>query len=922
MSSPLHAARSTPCVRSARRALSCLAALALACASARGQGADESAYYAVDYLTPPDGARLEVGGMAFFPDGRLAVSTRRGPVWMVENALAADPAAARFSLFAEGLQEGLGLCIEGERLFVLQRAELSELVDLDRDGRCDEIRTVANDWGVSGHYHEFAFGLPRDARGNFFISLNVSFGDPQWWHGRSTAPWRGWVLRLSPDGRTTPFASGLRSPCGLGMNAEGDLFATDNQGDWMPACPIFHVVEGGFYGHPASLNWTEEYRAVKRIASDTIPPTTPRRPAAIWIPYDWSRSAGNLVPDPAGKLGPFQGQLFVAELTNGVVLRAQLEKVRGEYQGAVIPFRRGVGSAVRTVFAPDGTLFTGFTDRGWGGQAPGDGIGRIRATGRAPLEIRTVHLVDDGFEVEFTQPLAAAPAPERVRILQYDYDYWWEYGSPARHLTEVSAQRVVLDPDGKRLKLTAAVRPGMCARVRFDGLVSRTGEPLLHDEFAYTVNQLPSGPPCTELVAKQAPPPPPKERSAEGMLELSWPDALDSWKQSGWSAQRSGVAMDPTDRKRLVAHGELESWERSAVLRNEAAGGAEPTDLVSRFEFGDVEAHVDFLLPEGGNSGVYLMGRYEVQLLDSSGKTSLGFGDCGGIYLAWGEGAEWLGRAPMFNAFRGPGQWHGLTVRFRAPRFDASGKKIANARFERVMIDDVLLHENVEVPEPTRGALAEPREVPFGPLRLQGDHGPVAFKNVWVRPLRPSAEAPQSAVADAIALDLGPAAAAGSAESAAWSVPGEGRLEAGAGAPERTLRGAGGVALELTDARFSFEARLGKGLAAAVHLRDGGAGAPGYGLALATAADGEQAGSLLGLAPVRAQLVPEDLWCRFEFEVRDEPGGVRVRSFVNGVLVGDALDPERRRKSGGLRFTGLVGGRLELRNLKLERLGR
>lgn len=885
-----------------------LASCTVAFASAgprQGAAPNEADYYAVDYLTPPNGARIEVGGMDFLPDGRLVVSTRRGQVWIVENALAKDPSDARFSLFAEGLQEGLGLTIVDGRIFVLQRAELSELIDRDRDGRCDEIRRVASDWGVSGHYHEFAFGLPRDKDGNFYISLNVSFGDPQWWHGRSTVPYRGWILKLTPEGKTIPFASGFRSPCGLGMNLAGDLFETDNQGDWMPACPIYHVKEGGFYGHPAALNWTPDYRAANRIASDTIPPTTKRQPAAVWIPYDWARSAGNLaIEDTKGKFGPFGGQFFVAELTNGMVLRTMLEDVRGEYQGAVIPFRRGVGSAVRVSFAPDGTLFCGFTDRGWGGQAPGDGIGRIRPTGRAPMEIEMVRLVDDGFEVEFTQPLRAAPAPESIDLFQYDYDYWWEYGSPARHLTSGSVTSVSLSPDRKIAHLvTSPLKAGMCARVKLGGVVSESGERLLHEEFAYTINQLPSGPACTELVAKLIPPPPAKESSSEGMLELTWGDALDSWSQTGWTALSTDVGLDPANRRGLAAGAEPVGIEGSVLIND----GASPSELVSRFEFGDAEVHVDFLLPEGGNSGLYLMGRYEVQLLDSAGKTSLTFGDCGGIYKSSSEGASWPGQPPMFNAFRGPGQWHGLTVRFRAPRFDGSGTKIANARFERVMIDDVLLHENIEVPEPTGGASLSPREVPTGPLRLQGDHGPVAFRNIWVRPMVELESRGEPLIADGLF--------AGKPLPEGWTAK-DGVLTAGDGASDL----AASFSSPLVGAQLSFDAKLSRGSDSAVYLRHGAAAAPGYGMSLGVFGKAaERAGSLLGLGTVRGQLTPPNLWCRGEFVVRDGAEGTRVQAFLNGLKVGDVLDRDGR-SPGGLLFAGPRGGTLQLRNVRLERL--
>jgi len=153
--------------------------LALLAQTAAPAKVTEADYYAVDYLIPPEGAAVEVGGMDWMPDGRLAVSTRRGQVWLVENALAKDPRNAQFHLYAEGLQEGLGLAVVNGELYVLQRNELSRLKDTDNDGTVDRIETVSRDWGNSGHYHEFAFGLPRDRQGNFYISLNISFGDPQ-----------------------------------------------------------------------------------------------------------------------------------------------------------------------------------------------------------------------------------------------------------------------------------------------------------------------------------------------------------------------------------------------------------------------------------------------------------------------------------------------------------------------------------------------------------------------------------------------------------------------------------------------------------------------------------------------------------------------------------------------------------------------
>jgi glucose/arabinose dehydrogenase len=640
----------------------------------------EQAYWEVQ--SPAAGRSRARGRRSGFPpDGRLAVSTRRGEVRTVEDALAENASAARFHLLAEGLQEGLGLAVVGGEIYVVQRGELSRLGDADAAGSSDGvsapdvIATITNGWGLSGNYHEFAYGLPVDAQGNFYVSLNVGFLDPKWWHGKSLAPWRGWVIRIAPDGTTSPVACGFRSPCGIGINSRNEIFVTDNQGDWVASTPLYHVKDGAFYGHPASLDWTDEYRASQTKASDTVPPARERTPPAIWIPYKWSRSAGNMVEDATGgRFGPFGGDLFVAELTNGMVVRADLEKVRGEYQGACFLFRQRVGSATRVLFAPDGSMIVGFTNRGWGGYPPGQGLARIRWTGKTPMEIHHVHLLQDGFELALTEPLAAGLvlAPEQVSVQSYDYDYWWEYGSPERHTTSLPVGRVEVSSDRRTLSLRGIpLVPATCARVVLSGVVSASGQPLLHDEFSYTIIQLPEGPRTNELVAKLVPPPPPRESGMEGWVRLTFGDALDAWISSGWKL--CDAEIDPADRHTI------RTSEGDDALVNVGAGT--PSPYVSKYEFGDAKVHVEFMLPEGGNSGVYLQGRYEVQLLDSSGKKDLEFGDCGGIY----RGENWGGAAPLANGFREPGVWQDLDIVFEAPRFDPSGKKVRNARFVRVL---------------------------------------------------------------------------------------------------------------------------------------------------------------------------------------------------------------------------------------------
>lgn len=177
----------------------------------------------------------------------------------------------------------------------------------------------------------------------------------------------------------------------------------------------------------------------------------------------------------------------------------------------------------------------------------------------------------------------------------------------------------------------------------------------------------------------------------------------------------------------------------SPVLLNTPDNTRGRRNLFTAASHGDTTVSVEFMMAKNSNSGVYLQGRYEVQLFDSFGVKSPRFSDCGGIYERWDESARkgYEGRAPALNACLAPGTWQRLHIDFRAPRFNAGGAKSENARLIRVVLNGITLHENVELTGPTRAA-AFSDEQPLGPLMLQGDHGPVAFRNLLLAPHAPS----------------------------------------------------------------------------------------------------------------------------------------------------------------------------------------
>ncbi len=196
-------------------------------------------------------------------------------------------------------------------------------------------------------------------------------------------------------------------------------------------------------------------------------------------------------------------------------------------------------------------------------------------------------------------------------------------------------------------------------------------------------------------------------------------DDLGAWRADagGWTIV-GDARMDPNDSKKLAAS------SGEGVLVNGPSGKTK--NILSRIEHGDVEAHIEFLVPQGSNSGVYFQGRYEIQILDSWGVEAPGYGDCGGVYERPAGGG---GRGPRVNASLEPGRWQTFDVVFRAARFNAGGEKVENARFVRVVHNGQVIHEDVELLGPTRSATFA-KESPTGPLMLQGDHGPVAYRNI------------------------------------------------------------------------------------------------------------------------------------------------------------------------------------------------
>lgn len=447
--------------------------------------AGEALHYRVESFMLPEDNILEGGAVAFRPDGKLYVGTRRGDLYLVENVLDEDVEKAKFTLYARGLHEILGIHVVNDReMLLVQRPEITRIRDTDGDDRPDEFETISADFGVSGDYHEYIFGPAVDNKGNIFVTLNVGFGGGH----QSKVPYRGFCLKVTPRGETIPWAFGLRSPNGINFSPDGRLFYTDNQGEWVAACKMHEILPGEFYGHMASVRWWNG------LSDGDEPVMTP---PAIWFPYSECKSATEPVWDTTGgKFGPFAGQAIVGELTQSAMMRVSLEIVNGRSQGACYVFRRGFESGVnRLCFANDGSLFAAETNRGWGSVGGRvHSLQRVRYTGVLPFEIQEMKVTPEGWDVTFTEPVAAdwAANKESYSLDSYTYHHWSTYGSEEIQRARNEITAVSVEDAGRRVRLTVPQRTtGRVYHLQLRSAKSASGQSMLHPDAWYTLNHLP-----------------------------------------------------------------------------------------------------------------------------------------------------------------------------------------------------------------------------------------------------------------------------------------------------------------------------------------------------------------------------------------------------------------------------------------------
>jgi hypothetical protein len=440
----------------------------------------------------PDGFEPQVTGMDWLPDGRLAIATwggsnnELGEVHLISDVTGeTDPSRVTTQRIASGLKEPMGIKYVDGKLYVSEKDGLTELNDTDGDGVTDDYRTIAT-WPFGGNFHEFAFGmLYRD--GFFYLNLSVAINyggattDPQ------PAPNRGTTIKVEKaTGAVSYVAGGLRTPHGMGWGPEGDIFVTDNQGGWLPSSKLLHIKQDRFFNH--YMNPDGPY--------DAQPVTQP----VLWLPQnEISNSPSNPVQVTEG---PFAGQLLFGDVTYGGIQRGYLEKVNGEYQGAVFRMTQGLESGVsRISLGPDGAIYTGGIDGGGNWGQPGKlahGLQKLTPNGANTFDIREMRAVEGGFELEYTQPLSAETVQElaaRYAATQWRYVPTADYGGPKIDEQQLAVTSATVSADRTTVNLQlSGLRQGRVVHVRSPRpFAAESGETLWSTEAWYTLNAMVGG---------------------------------------------------------------------------------------------------------------------------------------------------------------------------------------------------------------------------------------------------------------------------------------------------------------------------------------------------------------------------------------------------------------------------------------------
>jgi cytochrome c len=427
-----------------------------------------------------DNFRPRVGGIAFLPDGRMVISTwdSVGGVYLIDGIETGDTNSITVKRFAAGLAEPLGVEVVNGEIYVLQKHELTKLIDHNGDDIADEYESICNSWGATADFHEFAFGLVYKD-GYFYATTGMAM---RLMTTEKQLADRGAVLKIGLDGNYEKVIYGLRQPNGISYGPGNSIFIIDNQGQWLPASKLIHVKPGEYHG----MRWGH-------LDSLTEPP--PMTMPAIWMPENEvanSPSQPVLIPH-----GPYKGQMLHGDVTAGGIQRDFIEQVNGEYQGCVFRFTQGLETGVnRLRFGKDSSLYIGGLGLvgGWSYNGKQWGLQKMKYNGKPVFEMLAIRAKQKGFEIELTEEIASAKDvnPENITVEQWWYKPTADYGGPKMDPEKLSVTKATVSPDGKRIELEIEnLKKGHVVYFRLPRIKSRNGNQLWTTESWYTLNNIP-----------------------------------------------------------------------------------------------------------------------------------------------------------------------------------------------------------------------------------------------------------------------------------------------------------------------------------------------------------------------------------------------------------------------------------------------
>lgn len=467
------------------------------CFSIAGIAASDAEFYKpkgyhIETIKTPDDIPFHITGIDSDEHGNLYVVTRLGQVWTYNEK------TANWHKFADGLHEPTGLLLDNDKVLVAQKPELTQLVDTDNDNVAEVYKKLVDDWKFHDNYHEFSFGPVKDAEGNLYGTLNLSHRAPESFSlgtMGSLGGYRGWAYQVTTDGEFVPYAYGLRSPAGVGVSPNNEVFFTDNQGDWVETSKLDLLQKDKFYGHPISLLDHPDWNREKIIQTEPATFEAMREKPVAWIPHiEVANSPGNPEWDiTKGLFGPFKEQIFIGDQTQSNLFRVILDKVDGHYQGAVINFMNGFQSGnIRTHFDKQGQLWIGQTARGW--QAKGlkpFGLQKVVWDGQMPFELLDIKLTNTGFKLTFTEAIDKTLFdPEQIKITQWNYKFSGNYGSAKFNLETLKLSNVVFSNKGKTLTFDTKLTADKIVMIDFSGLKNEASEQVSVGKVYYTLNYL------------------------------------------------------------------------------------------------------------------------------------------------------------------------------------------------------------------------------------------------------------------------------------------------------------------------------------------------------------------------------------------------------------------------------------------------